>query len=544
MTSIDFDFSKRLYDMNNGMVSGGCNENINEGLIFVINDESGRNQYSGIAKNIKTSQGNATFKIDDFRRIFDTEVLLDFTDSENLDFTVEGIFTKVFDRVINSFDPIFSEFNISYAIPSDTRNTKTICDYTGQYLVVNALKFLKVYLSFYNYYISSNYDAETDTIHFYLSSINFVPVEIKLKDFIYEQATQDISVNKTIATIQFDSGEGGVEWLASDSTYYFLQDVSNRANHTSNMLPDPSGFPPGFALLMGSGRSWVSSNQSEYNSSHTKKTELVKIVECPASSPSEADALTNVPNAENYEDGTVFRIIYGVVDNEGIFQDCGYVFYFKCVMSDATYYKIGEYSYTKRPNLPTKVYTLGNDNQIYEGYAPNDKRMFPVISRTFEGQYLSESQFNAVYELVNNRYVENILISIGDTLSPVDLSELHLGQMIRVFDNDNHTKDLPVSEKKITFKNEFQTVVVKLGLKKTLLTEIINIETKPKENVITQKGSGGQTIVQEEYQIWTGDTQPNSDEYQTWFNPIDGEEESLEELSVGEDNTEEYLMEV
>ena len=81
--------------------------------------------------------------------------------------------------------------------------------------------------------------------------------------------------------------------------------------------------------------------------------------------------------------------------------------------------------------MPTRTYYLGNDNLIYETLIPQDKIILPVITKIFEEDFFQTAQFNAVNELVNSRYNENIILTNENC--PIDLSTLGLNTMVNVY---------------------------------------------------------------------------------------------------------------
>ena len=87
---------------------------------------------------------------------------------------------------------------------------------------------------------------------------------------------------------------------------------------------------------------------------------------------------------------------------------------------------------------------------------------------------MAKAQFNAVWELVNSRYNENIILDNAN--SPIDLTDYGLYDMITVYDSNGDYKVLPVSE--IRWSNKSYSV--KLGFKKEKFTDIIKEATGTK----------------------------------------------------------------
>lgn len=135
------------------------------------------------------------------------------------------------------------------------------------------------------------------------------------------------------------------------------------------------------------------------------------------------------------------------------------------------YYKKGGVRIIPRPDtIATKVYSLGADNNIYEGNAPERLTLYPVQTKIFENETLAKAQIDAVYHLVSNRWNENIILT--DQKRPLDLSKLQLINLVRVYDKNGAFKDLPISERMMTFSKGHLTRKIKLGFKKELFTQI------------------------------------------------------------------------
>jgi hypothetical protein len=120
-------------------------------------------------------------------------------------------------------------------------------------------------------------------------------------------------------------------------------------------------------------------------------------------------------------------------------------------------------------NIPEKAFYLGKDNEVYEEYIAPANQIYPVQTKIFAEEFFYKAQFNAIYELVNNRYNENIIIIDNKVLNPIEISSLGLNANITVYDKMNSVATLPVSE--IQIKGGEKRV--KLGFKKTLFTEVI-----------------------------------------------------------------------
>lgn len=330
-----YSLTSRVYDNDSFSAEGVCAEDINEGKIAVLNDDLGNYEYACFADEIKSDFDKRTVKGLDFKTLWDTEILLDYTDG-SFDGRLSAIFTKIKTLVFNSADTTVNKIPVVVNIPTDnTDTTVTYGSFDGTYQIVNAYKFLKCYLKYYEYNIESSFNIASGAIVF-----TFVKcmdtVSINLSDFIYELSTTSTATNKAVATIKTTA----TPRPASTATIYYYRD-----NQNNIMQSNASGN------------------------------------------------------------------IYG--------------------------------------------------------------RLYPVKAKYFESEYLADAQFDAVYELANARYVDNIIIDNNITIDPLDFSTYQLYTKVALYYNGVLYKTLPISEKIITLDGGGKNSKIKLGFKKILLTEII-----------------------------------------------------------------------
>lgn len=136
----------------------------------------------------------------------------------------------------------------------------------------------------------------------------------------------------------------------------------------------------------------------------------------------------------------------------------------------------GSITIKPRPDtLATVYYYLTKDNQIVQSSSPNPDidRIYPVVAKIYEDEYLAKAQFNAAYELACNRYVDNIMIDANSKLDPIDLERIELYTIFNIYHDGIFLYSIPLAEKNIKLNNNGHTCKVKLGFKKMLLTEII-----------------------------------------------------------------------
>ena len=132
--------------------------------------------------------------------------------------------------------------------------------------------------------------------------------------------------------------------------------------------------------------------------------------------------------------------------------------------------------YKPRPSsIATRYYYRDKDNNIVQSDASGSigGRIYPVRTKWFESEYLADAQFEAVYELANARYVDNIVIDNNITIDPIDFADYPLYTKVDLYYDGKLYKTLPISEKISTLDSGGENTKIKLGFKKILLTEII-----------------------------------------------------------------------
>lgn len=532
---VRYKIDKRVFDLSSGTLEGRLvgddGEKIKDPIIYTLHEEDGTKIYEGFTKNVQIKDNVIKFISEDFRKILDSDVLLDFSHGTP-DIKLSSIFNKVMTTITerNDFD-----INIVSDIAVDNESTSVVADYTGRYVIAKALNFLKVYLSYYGYWISTNYNQNDDTIQFKFEKSVPGVFEIRLKDFVHNTTKNDIKVNKTIAAIKFNTrDEADDEWVASDVVEY--NNAVNKSVVIADEPPNLNNYEIGWVIKLIQGVAWVDATAAEYNASPnklsrtyfkevggssggsgswvsgSKRNDVIYMLSdyppsgsctvssrtgvavtnrygssesyyhceggyvppsCPSGIPSINEAKSGL--GTNYDEGTVVRVNY-VTSIESCY---GYR-YIKLTNTGTAYYRRAGLIVNPRPDLPEKVYVLGTDNNVYENAAPNGLKPFPEVVSYYEAEYLADAQFNAIYYLLSNRWVENIIID--DTLSPFPIHDLPLFQMVRVYDESGIYKDLPISEHHL----ENNKKNIKLGFKKTSFTSIIKNDIA-EPSLITKK---------------------------------------------------------
>lgn len=375
VTNATYDLTTRVYDNDSFTAEGITADDINDAKIAVLNDDAGNYEYACFADEIKPDSLKRTIKGLDFKTLWDTEILLDYTAEGSFDGRLSKIFEKIKTLVFDGADAAVRKIPVEVIIPTDnTDTTETYGSYAGTYQTVNAYKFLKCYLKFYEYNIESKYDVAAGKIVFKFVKCTDL-VAINLSDFIHELTTTSATTNKAVATIKY-----------------------------------------------------------------------------------------NVETPETDADGNIIYSDVQETDNNGdpVFDDDGKPVYIP--------------KRKPRPStIATVYYYRDKDNNIVQSDASGNigGRLYPVKAKYYESEYLADAQFNAVYELANARFVDNIIIDNNITVDPLDFSGYRLYTKVALYYGGKLYKTLPISEKIITLKGDGKNSKIKLGFKKILLTEII-----------------------------------------------------------------------
>lgn len=373
--NVSYDLTQRVYDPDTFSGDGVCVDDINDATVAVVCDDYGNSEYACLVDNIKADGRKRTIKGLDFKTLWDTEIILDFTADGSFNGKLSALFTTVKQAVFDSTDATVCKIPVEVIIPTDnTDTTTTYGSYQGQYVITNAYKFLKAYLKYYEYNIESRYDVVAGKIIFEFVK-NTSVIDVDLTDFIYELTTTSAATNKTVATIKYDTTTP-----ATDGNCNII--------YTNVQKVDSSGNP-------------------------------------------------------------VFN-------------------------SDGT--PVYEPKHQPRPStLATIYYYRTVDNDIVQSNAAGaiNGRIYPVKTKWYEKEYLSDAQFDAVYELANSRYVDNIIIDNNLTIDPIDFGLYALYTKVRLYYEGRLYKTLPISEKITTLDANGKNVKIKLGFKKILLTEVI-----------------------------------------------------------------------
>lgn len=225
VTYATYELTERVYDADGFSAEGVCEDTTTDTKIAVLNDDAGNYKYACFTDGITVDGNKQTVKGKDLKTLWDTEVLLDWTTSFNG--KLSAIFQKVKTAVFDGADTAVNKIPVEVIIPTDnTVTTALFGDYTGQYKITNAYKFLKGYLKYYGYNIETKYDVAAGKIIFTFAK-HTDALSVNLSDFLYELTTTSNAVNKAVATIKRSLGS------ASQTVYYYINSDNQIVSSTA-----------------------------------------------------------------------------------------------------------------------------------------------------------------------------------------------------------------------------------------------------------------------------------------------------------------------
>ena len=98
ITNVDnatYDLTQRVYDNDSYTADGVSDVDVNDAKIAVTNDDAGNYKYACFADTVTPDKNKRTIKGADFKTLFDTEILLDYTAEGSFDGRLSAIYKKV-----------------------------------------------------------------------------------------------------------------------------------------------------------------------------------------------------------------------------------------------------------------------------------------------------------------------------------------------------------------------------------------------------------------------------------------------------------------
>ena len=119
---------------------------------------------------------------------------------------------------------------------------------------------------------------------------------------------------------------------------------------------------------------------------------------------------------------------------------------------------------------PWYLYRSGN---ISKTAPTGEEIMWPIQSVFEQDDDLVSANEKCLEALADARFQQSIVISDSDKHAPINLSNYPLGQWFKCYYNDGTYQYLPLSERTVVCKNGILSYKVKLGNKKSFLTDFI-----------------------------------------------------------------------
>ena len=241
ITNVDnatYDLTQRVYDNDTFTAEGVCDVDINDAKIAIVNDDAGNYVYACFADTVTPEYNKRSVKGLDFKSLFDTEILLDFTPEGSFDGRLSAIFRKVAAAVFDVTDAAVKKIAVEVIIPDDnTDTTETYGSLQGTYQIKNAYSFLKCYLKYYEYNIETKFDVVARKIIFKFTKCA-ERVAVNLSDFIYELTTTSAAANKAVATIKYN-----VETPQTDASGNIIYSDVQETDASGNPVYNDDGTP-------------------------------------------------------------------------------------------------------------------------------------------------------------------------------------------------------------------------------------------------------------------------------------------------------------
>jgi hypothetical protein len=495
ITHASVELIHKAFDFNEIQVTGFTTEKINNAIIFSLNEDNGKEVYSGFVKKVIPKNNTIELFGIDFKEFFNTEIILDYI-ANTPPITVSGMFDLIANYFRNSTDSTLKQIDFIITVPNDdTSIVELFGDNSGQILTINAYAYLLPYLKYFGYMIRARINWKLKRIEFTFSNYS-TSHRIRLPDFVYDLQQTEPDTNKCIAMQKFS--EFGYEWVKQ--TQQLVWRDSDPLQKTWSETEPMTNYDHLKYVQTGESRiksyEWklqvdLNAHLETYNpfpdtyckSGYVYRMGLcVPIANWQDVSPLQKQWSLTQPSADSGERWTQtgnkiteyeWKLQQRVNDWVTVDPEILQWATTEPVESDTSFRWV-QTGRTQAPIGSIRYYYLDTLNNIVEsdeyGNIPN--RYYPVKNKVISDEYLANAQYQAILELCNSRYVDNIYIDTNSPINPIDLSNLELLDMVEVYDSA-FNKTLPVSEKILTVDEDGEHYRIKLGFKKDKLTEII-----------------------------------------------------------------------
>ena len=462
------------YDFDTIKLTGYTEERPKDAYVFRLNHDDGTEIYSGFVKKLTKKNNTIELIGRDLREWMDTAIIIDFDSPPDNMYALQ-LLTVL--ELLQSSDKVALTFGAQFNIALDFRGISFFGDMTDQIIYMSAWEYLLPYFKYYEYKIDKRFDlteAQRGNVPLRITfSTSYDNYEIKLKDFAHELKQTDPETNKAIAVME--NAEFGYEWVKqwrryewettqtewhfttpnNTSTVRYIATGRTRTVYrmveifddpafgptpTTNVLWHTSPIPPSHPRT---NYYWHytgdTSTQQEYE--RQERIEVWENVEPIETQWSETQPISDDPNYRWDKTGRHQPLVGAIT-----------------------------YFYLTKDNMIAQGDQSGN--YIDTGQTiPN--RYYPVKAKIFKDQYLFNAQFQAILELCNNRWVDNIWLDSNDPKNPIDLSEVDIMNRFYIYTDDGFYKMLPVSEIELRITEKTLQKRIKLGFRKEKLTDII-----------------------------------------------------------------------
>ena len=121
--NVTYDLTQRVYDNDSFSAEGVSKQDVNNAKIVIVNDDYGGYKYACFADSVKPENDKRTIKGLDFKILWDTEILLDYTQENSFDGRLSAIFSKIKTLVFDSDDSKVNQIPVIVNIPNDDTDT-------------------------------------------------------------------------------------------------------------------------------------------------------------------------------------------------------------------------------------------------------------------------------------------------------------------------------------------------------------------------------------------------------------------------------------
>ena len=212
LTQAGGDIITKVYDFDeihlSGQSTGVTTAELDRAKVFRLNEDDGREVYSGFVYKAKKDKETVSIIGKDFRTIFDTETFFDYFEMGTV--TTLGDFVQGVFSVFALADTEVRAIPIEISAENLTENhTEVFGEIIPELVTANAYEYLLPALKYFEYRLAGFLDWTAGKIIFEVTKERETH-SIRLKDFEHELTRNEPQTNKTIALLKHS--EFGWEW--------------------------------------------------------------------------------------------------------------------------------------------------------------------------------------------------------------------------------------------------------------------------------------------------------------------------------------------